>query len=157
MSDLKISLPLSPEIALARQVAEAPRPEVANPPVQAAADTSNQPDQNQSSSGDGGAKQHFMSPFSRIDYQSGLVVTEYRDTTTGELLQQFPNERVVREYRSHTPVPIVSRAQVQAKSAANAPSAPASTPAPSEPVHVQAEPAPAPKAPAAAPAAAKAR
>lgn len=46
------------------------------------------------------AKQ-FISPVTRVDVQTGLVLLQYRDGDTGEVENQIPREKVVREYRLH--------------------------------------------------------
>lgn len=100
MLDLRIQ-PLPPEtLAAQRPTVEPSRPAVA--PVATPAQ----------GGGTGGAannggtetpREQYVSPFITIDPTSGLVITQYRDSSTGELQQQYPSEKVVREYRNLQP------------------------------------------------------
>ncbi len=100
MLDLRIQ-PLPPEtLAAQRPTAEPSRPTVA--PVSTPAQ----------GGGTGGAannggtetpREQYVSPFITIDPTSGLVITQYRDSSTGELQQQYPSEKVVRQYRNLQP------------------------------------------------------
>lgn len=45
----------------------------------------------------------YLSPFIRLDLQTRLAIVEYRDSETGEVQQQYPSPRVVREYQQNLP------------------------------------------------------
>lgn len=119
MLDLRIQ-PLPPEtLAAQRPTAEPSRPIVA--PVTT-------PAQGGGSGGtanNGGTetpREQYVSPFITIDPTSGLVITQYRDSATGELQQQYPSEKVVREYRNLQP-PSVSPSGGRIDTAAGQPTA----------------------------------
>ena len=73
----------------------------------------------------GGAVTPYLSPVIRIDTESGLVLLQYRDKSTGDQRDQIPSENVVRQYRSR--VVETHRAQL-AKALAPVSSAPAAQP-----------------------------
>lgn len=103
MSDLRIK-PLPPEtLAAQRPVVEAPRQAV-TPAVSTPGGSANG-----SATGNGGGetpREQYISPFISIDPTSGLVITQYRDSESGELQQQYPSEKVVREYRNLQPAAV---------------------------------------------------
>lgn len=41
----------------------------------------------------------FLSPRVELDPASNLVVVQYRDSETGDVVRQYPSEAVVREYK----------------------------------------------------------
>lgn len=41
----------------------------------------------------------FLSPRVELDPRSNLVVVQYRDAETGDVVRQYPSEAVVREYK----------------------------------------------------------
>ena len=43
----------------------------------------------------------FISPVMNFNYQAGIAVLEFRDTSTGEVKNQFPSQKVVQEYIRH--------------------------------------------------------
>lgn len=43
--------------------------------------------------------QGYISPIIHVDSNAGVAVLQFRDDSTGEVTQQFPSERVVREYQ----------------------------------------------------------
>ena len=43
----------------------------------------------------------FISPVMNFNYQAGIAVLEFRDTSTGEVKDQFPSKKVVQEYIRH--------------------------------------------------------
>jgi hypothetical protein len=45
----------------------------------------------------------FVSPFIRFDVTSRLAIVEIRNSETGEVQQQYPSPRAVREYQQHLP------------------------------------------------------
>lgn len=45
----------------------------------------------------------YLSPFIRLDLQTRLAIVQYRDSETGEVQQQYPSPRVVREYQQNLP------------------------------------------------------
>jgi hypothetical protein len=98
--DLRIQ-PLPPEtLAAQRPAAEPARPAVA--PVA----TPGQGGGTGGAANNGGTetpREQYVSPFITIDPTSGLVITQYRDSSTGELQQQYPSEKVVRQYRNLQP------------------------------------------------------
>lgn len=77
-------------LSLAPETAEAKR---------AAGQTADQEPQSAGASNPS-AKQ-FISPVTRVDTQTGLVLLQYRDGDTGEVENQIPREKVVREYQLH--------------------------------------------------------
>lgn len=102
MSDLRIQ-PLPPEtLAAQRPVIEPSRPAVA--PAASAPEGGS----NGGTAGSGGEtpRDQYISPFITIDPKSGLVITQYRNSETGQLQQQYPSEKVVREYRNLQPTAV---------------------------------------------------
>jgi hypothetical protein len=113
----------------------------------------------------------YLSPIIRIDTESGLVLLQYRDKSTGDQRDQIPSENVVRQYRSRVvethraqlakALAPVSVAPASQPSAAVAPTPGAGTsnlpdgsfsPAPVTPTTTSAAPSPAPSTPTFAPA-----
>lgn len=45
----------------------------------------------------------YLSPFIRLDLQTRLAIVQFRDSQTGEVQQQYPSPRVVREYQQNLP------------------------------------------------------
>lgn len=45
----------------------------------------------------------FVSPFIRFDITARLAIVEIRNSETGEVQQQYPSPRAVREYQQHLP------------------------------------------------------
>lgn len=45
----------------------------------------------------------YLSPFIRLDLQTRLAIVQFRDSDTGEVQQQYPSPRVVREYQQNLP------------------------------------------------------
>jgi hypothetical protein len=92
----------------------------------------------------------FISPVMNFNYQAGIAVLEFRDSSTGEVKSQFPSKKVVQEYIRHGAASQdapAKTASAPAAETAGAPVAaaivPAATPVPAA--------APAPAAPVAAP------
>lgn len=79
----------------------------------------------------------FVSPFIRFDITARLAIVEIRNSETGEVQQQYPSPRAVREYQQNLPVdsslPSQPRAAGRAEDgvATTAP-APTVTPPPSQ-------------------------
>lgn len=46
----------------------------------------------------------FVSPFIRFDITARLAIVEIRNSETGEVQQQYPSPRAVREYQQNLPV-----------------------------------------------------
>jgi len=55
----------------------------------------------------------YLSPFIRLDLQTRLAIVQYRDSETGEVQQQYPSPRVVREYQQNRPETESNSAQPQ--------------------------------------------
>jgi hypothetical protein len=53
----------------------------------------------------------FVSPFIRFDITARLAIVEIRNSETGEVQQQYPSPRAVREYQQHLPEDSNLRAQ----------------------------------------------
>ena len=66
----------------------------------------------------------FISPVMNFNYQAGIAVLEFRDTSTGEVKDQFPSKKVVQEYIRHGAVSQDAPAQVHQGSAAETAGAP---------------------------------
>lgn len=86
----------------------------------------------------------FVSPFIRFDITARLAIVEIRNSETGEVQQQYPSPRAVREYQQNLPETSDLRPQDSAASqpriigsaedrAANTPLPNASSPAPQAP------------------------
>ncbi len=131
MSDLRIQ-PLPPEtLAAQRPVVDPSRAAgvtAAATPAVAASSQGN-------ASGGGGAagaetpRDQYISPFITIDPTSGLVITQYRNSETGQLQKQYPSEKAVREYRNLQPAAVSASGERGAAPATGAarPAAPATT------------------------------
>lgn len=106
MSDLRIQ-PWPPETLAAQRPVVDPRPAAAAAAVTvpAASAGSGGSSSGNATNGDGAREQReqYVSPFISIDPTSGLVITQYRNSETGELQQQYPSAKVVREYRNLQP------------------------------------------------------
>ncbi len=46
---------------------------------------------------------YYISPFIRLDTSTRLAILEFRDSETGEVQQQYPSPRVVKEYAQNLP------------------------------------------------------
>lgn len=158
MSDLRIQ-PLPPEAAQ-RPIVEPARPAAAT------ASSASAGNANGGTANGGGSetpRDQYISPFISIDPTSGLVITQYRNSESGELLQQYPSQKVVREYQNLQPAAVspsggrgVSPAPGQAADAGaqgyvatigrSAPGNPAPVPAPAPTAAPTPAPAPAPVA-----------
>lgn len=82
----------------------------------------------------------FVSPFIRFDITARLAIVEIRNSETGEVQQQYPSPRAVREYQQHLPEDSNLRSKGSQDSAAPQPriigsaeDRAASAPAPSSP------------------------
>lgn len=130
MSDLRIQ-PLPPEtLAVQRPVVDPSRTAgitaAATPPVVASS---------QGNAGGGGSgaagtetpRDQYISPFITIDPTSGLVITQYRNSETGQLQQQYPSEKAVREYRNLQPAAVSVSGERGASPTAAGPADPATT------------------------------
>lgn len=73
----------------------------------------------------GSAVTPYLSPVIRIDTESGLVLLQYRDKSTGDQRDQIPSENVVRQYRSRA---VETHRAELAKALAPVSSAPAAQP-----------------------------
>lgn len=129
MSDLRIQ-PLPPEtLAVQRPVVDTSRAAgitaAATPTVAAGS-------QGNASGGGGGAagaetpRDQYISPFITIDPTSGLVITQYRNSETGQLQKQYPSEKAVREYRNLQPA-VVSASGERGAAPGARPADPAAT------------------------------
>ncbi len=130
MSDLRIQ-PLPPEtLAAQRPVVDPSRAAgvtaAATPAVAAGS-------QGNASGGSGAAggetpRDQYISPFITIDPTSGLVITQYRNSETGQLQKQYPSEKAVREYRNLQPAVVSASGERGATPAPGArPADPAAT------------------------------
>jgi hypothetical protein len=45
----------------------------------------------------------YVSPFIRFDVETRLAIVEFRDSESGQVEQQYPSPRVVREYQQNLP------------------------------------------------------
>jgi hypothetical protein len=59
----------------------------------------------------------FVSPFIRFDITARLAIVEIRNSETGEVQQQYPSPRAVREYQQNLPEDSDLRAQADQDSA----------------------------------------
>lgn len=59
----------------------------------------------------------FVSPFIRFDITARLAIVEIRNSETGEVQQQYPSPRAVREYQQNLPVDSSLPSQVSQDSA----------------------------------------
>lgn len=113
MSDLRIQ-PLPPETLAAQRPAIDP----ARAAGVSAAATPAVAASGQGNAGGGGSgtgsgapggetpRDQYISPFITIDPSSGLVITQYRNSETGQLQKQYPSEKAVREYRNLQPAAV---------------------------------------------------
>ena len=65
----------------------------------------------------------FVSPFIRFDITARLAIVEIRNSDTGEVQQQYPSPRAVREYQQNLPVDSSLPSQVGQDSAESQPRA----------------------------------
>jgi hypothetical protein len=62
-----------------------------------------------------------------FNYQAGIAVLEFRDTSTGEVKDQFPSKKVVQEYIRHGAASQDAPAPVQQDASSGTGGAPAAT------------------------------
>lgn len=63
----------------------------------------------------------FVSPFIRFDITARLAIVEIRNSETGEVQQQYPSPRAVREYQQNLPADSTLRSQGDEDSADSQP------------------------------------
>jgi len=167
VSDLRIQ-PLPPEtLAVQRPVVDPSRAAgitAAATPAAAASSQGNASGGGSGAAGGEAPRDQYISPFITIDPTSGLVITQYRNSETGQLQKQYPSEKAVREYRNLQPAVVSASGERGAAPASGARAAdpaatadgpiagraPAPAPAVQSPAPVQAA-APSPAAQPAAP------
>lgn len=52
----------------------------------------------------------YVSPYIRLDLETRLAIVEFRDSVSGQVEQQYPSPRVVREYQQNLPENSILRA-----------------------------------------------